>query len=76
MLLLVHSVGRCISPSPSLFPSPFLIPPAFFRNMEPPPSLDTDHEKIPDDDTPESGRLKTINIKPPKPITYRNCLKY
>ena len=26
------------------------------------------------DDTPESGRLKTINIKPWKPITYRNCV--
>ena len=26
------------------------------------------------DDTPESGRLKTINIKPWKPITYRNCI--
>ena len=26
------------------------------------------------DDTPESGRLKTININPRKPITYRNCV--
>ena len=54
----------------------FLISP-FFRNIQPAPvsSLHPSQENNTFyDDTLESGRLKTINIKPWRPITYRNCV--
>ena len=54
-------------------PLSFFIPP-FLRNMQSPfPSWHVSRENTRlYDDTLESGRLKTINIKPWKPITYRN----
>ena len=63
----IHSAERCIS-------HPFLQKHA---TPPPPPYLHTHPSKENTrfyDDTPESGRLKKINIKPWKPITYRNCV--
>ena len=69
----LHSVERCISP-------PFFTPPLLDISLSleictPPPSWHSSQENIRFyDDTLESGRLKTINTKPWKPITYRNCV--
>ena len=69
---LLHSAERSISPS-FLFPSPLLDIPPFFRNVEPLYPLlliPTMRNSL------FSGRLKTDNIKPCKPITYRNCVSW
>ena len=73
-------VRKCVLAPPFFFSPPFLIPP-FFRNMQPPqphPTLSWHHPSRGNtrfyDDMLESGRLKTINIKSWKPITYRNCV--
>ena len=69
---LLHSAERSISPS-FLFPSPLLDIPPFFRNVEPLYPL----LLIPTmGNSLFSGRLKTDNIKPCKPITYRNCVSW
>ena len=59
--------------APSSWYSPFLKkkdphppPPTFWQ-----PSLENSRFY---DDLMESGRLKTINIKPWKPVAYRNCV--
>ena len=60
----------------------FMRPPFFFHplllDMQPPPCPHSWHRSQENtrfcDDTLESGRLKTSNIKPWKPITYRNCV--
>ena len=62
---------------PFFFHPPVLDIPPIFRNMQP-PSPSSWHPSQGNtrfyDDTPESGRLKTINIKPWKPITNKNCV--
>ena len=70
----MHSAERCISPPPPLFlfHPPFLVSPLFLRNMHPSPLLTLITGFY--DDTPESRRLETINIKPWKPNTFRNCV--
>ena len=69
---LLHSAERIIGPS-FLFPSPLLDIPPFFRNMQPlyPLLLIPTLGK-----SAFSGRLKIDNIKPCKPITYRNCVSW
>ena len=67
-----HSAERCIStPPPPLFffHAPFLISSLSLETWTHPRNNSRFY-----DNTPESGRLKTINIKPWKPITYRNCM--
>ena len=79
-LNILHSAERCISPI-FLFSSPhFLVsPPPFFRNMQPhSPMQPSWHQPSRENtrfynDALVSGRLKTINPKPWKPITIRNC---
>ena len=51
---------------------PFFLIPSFFRNMQPPSWHPSRRNIRPYDDTPESEKLKTINIKSWKSITYRN----
>ena len=68
----MHSAERCISPPPLSFSSPVLGIPLFLRNMHPSPLLTLITGFY--DDTPESRRLETINIKPWKPNTFRNCV--
>ena len=46
----------------------------FFRNMHPPSWHPSRENTRFYDDTLEPGRLKAINIKPWKSITYRNCV--
>ena len=52
-------------------------PPPFFRNMQPPTPTPSGHQPSQENtrfyhDTLESVRLKTINIKPWKPITCKS----
>ena len=59
---------------------PFFFHLPFFRNKQLPPPPPFWHPSQGNtgfyDDTPESERLKAINIKPWKPITYKNCVPY
>ena len=64
-----HSAERCISPPPFFFhPPPFLISPLSLETCNPPPLPPSWRPSRENTrfygDTPESGRLKTINIKP------------
>ena len=74
----VDSAERCIgSPPRPPLPHPFFFhPPPFFRNMHSPSWHPSQENTIFYHDTLESGRLKTINIKPWKPITCRNCVSW
>ena len=75
----VDSAERCIGspPAPPPLPHPFFFhPPPFFRNMHSPSWHPSRENTIFYHDTLESGRLKTINIKPWKPITCRNCVSW
>ena len=63
----IQSAERCISP-------PLLDIPPFFKKKNSPPFWQPSWENCRFyDDIMESGRLKT-NIKPWKPIAYRNCV--
>ena len=68
-------VQKGVSDPPLFFhPPTFLISSLSLETCNPSPSWHPSWENSRFyDDTPESGRLKTI-IKPCKPITYRNCV--
>ena len=78
LIMRVHGAERCINPSFFFHPLFLDIPPFFriFRNMHlhllTPIMGNTRFY----DDILELGRLKVINRKPWKPITYRNCVLY
>ena len=75
-ITLAHSMERCIS-SPFRFSCPLPDIPPFFRKMYTPlpPWHPLQENTRFYDDALESGRLKAINIKPWKPLTYGNCME-
>ena len=76
---IVRKVVSTPPPPPPLFFHPPSWYPPIFRSMQPPPLTPSWHHPSQVntrfyDDTLESRRLKSININPWIPITYRNCV--
>ena len=75
-------VRKGVSAPPLIFHPPFLISSLSLETCNPPTPLPlplsswhpTREKSRFYDNTVESARLKTINIKPWKPIAYRNCV--